>query len=74
MTAVNPAFHVPIAKGQPVLRLTTLDKNGAALPGGERKTRVVGAAPAGFVALILAFVPLAVMTVVLIARARRLGS
>ena len=44
------AFHLPIARGQPVLRLSTLDKNGAALPGGGRQIRVVGPARAGFVA------------------------
>ncbi len=68
------AFHVPITGEQPVLRLTTLDKNGAALPGGERQVRVVGAARPGIVALLLALLPLAVMAAVLLTRARRVSS
>ena len=67
------AFHVLIAKGQPVVRLATLDKNGTALPGGERQIRVVGPARAGVVALVLALLPLAVMVAALIARARRVS-
>jgi hypothetical protein len=71
------AFHVPIArsatdKAQPVLRLATLDKNGTELGGGERQIRVVGPARAGFVALLLALLPLAVMLAVLVVRSRRL--
>jgi hypothetical protein len=65
------AFHVPIARGQPVLRLAALDKNGTGLAGGERQIRVVGPARAGVVALILALLPLAVMVAVLIGRTRR---
>jgi hypothetical protein len=77
------AFHIPIArgvsasgggaKGQPVLRLATLDKNGTLLAGGERQIRLVGPARGGAVALILALLPLAVMAAVLIARSRRVG-
>jgi hypothetical protein len=67
------AFHLPIARGQPVLRLATLDKTGAELPGGGRQIRVVGPARAGFVSLILALLPLAVMLGVLLARSRRVS-
>ena len=67
------AFHVPIARGQPVLRLATLDKNGAVLPGGGRQIRVVGPARAGFVALVLALLPLAVLLGVMITRSRRVS-
>jgi len=68
------AFHIPIPKGQPVLRLAAQDKNGAALRGSERQIRIVGPAPAGIVALLLALLPLAVMLAVLIARARKVRS
>jgi hypothetical protein len=67
------AFHIPIARGQPVVRLATLDKNGTALPGGERQIRVVGPARAGIVALVLALLPLAVMAAALIGRTRRVS-
>ena len=67
------AFHIPIAKGQSVLRLATLDKNGVPLAGGERQIRLVGPARSGIGALILALLPLAVMVGVLIARSRRIS-
>jgi hypothetical protein len=67
------AFHLPILKGQPVLRLATLDKNGSPLAGGERQVRIVGSARAGVVALILALLPLAVMVAVLVGRSRRVS-
>jgi hypothetical protein len=68
------AFHIPIPKGQPVLRLAAQDKNGTALAGGERQIRIVGPARAGIVALVLALLPLAVMVAVLIARTRKVRS
>jgi hypothetical protein len=68
------AFHIPIPKGQPVLRLAAQDKNGTALAGSERQIRIVGPAPAGIVALVLALLPLAVMVAVLIARTRKVRS
>jgi hypothetical protein len=54
--------------------LRVLDKNGTPLAGGERQIRVLRPPKAGFVALILALLPLAVMAVVLARRARRLTS
>jgi hypothetical protein len=65
------AFHIPIIRGRTVMRLATLDKNGTALPGGERQIRVVRPTPMGVVALVLALLPLVVMVVVLIVRMRR---
>ena len=67
------AFHLPIPRKEPVLRLAALDKNGSPLAGGERQVRVVGPARAGFVALLLALLPLAVMAAVLIGRSRRVS-
>ena len=67
------AFHLPIPRKEPVLRLAALDKNGSPLAGGERQVRVVGPARAGFVALILTLLPLAVMAAVLIGRSRRVS-
>ena len=67
------AFHIPIPKGVPVLRLAAMDKNGAPLAGSGRQIRVLGPARAGFIALILALLPLAVMAGVLIARSRRVS-
>jgi hypothetical protein len=67
------AFHVPIDRAQQVLRLATLDKNGTVLAGGQRQIRLVGPARAGFVALILALLPLAAMVAVLVARSRRVS-
>jgi hypothetical protein len=69
------AFHIPLPKGgAPVMRLAALDKSGAALAGSGRQIRVLGPSRAGFVALILALLPLAVMAAVLIARSRRVSS
>jgi hypothetical protein len=68
------AFQVALGKDVTRAGLTVLDKNGSPLPGGERQIRVLHPPRAGFVALLLALLPLAAMAVVLARRARRLTS
>jgi hypothetical protein len=68
------AFRIELGKDTTRVGLRVLDKNGAPLAGGERQIRVLRPAKAGFVALILALLPLAVMALVLARRARRLTS
>lgn len=68
------AFQIALAKDVTRARFTVLDKTGAPLPGGERQIRVLRPPKAGFVALLLALLPLAAMVVVLARRARRLTS
>lgn len=68
------AFHVPLPKGVTRLDLRALDKAGTPLSGSARQVRVLRPVRTGFVVLILALLPLAVMAVVLAVRARRLSS
>jgi hypothetical protein len=68
------AFQIPLGKDTTRVSLKVMDKNGMPLAGGERQIRVLRPPKAGFVALILALLPLAVMAVVLARRARRLTS
>lgn len=65
------AFHIPFAGGVTRMRLQVLDREGNALPGGDRQVRVVGPTPMRYVPLILAVLPLAGMAGMLIARSRR---
>ena len=65
------AFHVPLGSGVTRMRLQVLDREGRALPGGDRQVRVVGPVRMDFVPLVLAMLPLVVMAGVLIARSRR---
>jgi hypothetical protein len=68
------AFQVALPKGATRVAFSVMDKTGALLPGGERQIRVLRPPKAGFVALLLALLPLAAMIVVLTRRARRLTS
>jgi len=68
------AFQVALGKDATRAALMVLDRNGTPLPGGERQIRVLHPAKAGFVALLLALLPLAAMAAVLARRARRLVS
>jgi hypothetical protein len=65
------AFHIPVTEEQRVIRLRVQDKEGQYLSSSERQIRVITPAKAGFVSLILALVPLAVMAFVLARRSRR---
>lgn len=68
------AFHVPLDRGQKILRLRVFDKEGKALAGGERQIRVVSPSGLSILLLALALLPLAVMAAVLAARSRRVSS
>ena len=64
------AFHVPLSRADRVVRLQVQDRDGESLKGGVRQIRVIRPARAGFVSLILALLPLAVMAFVLVRRSR----
>ena len=68
------AFHVPVDRSQKVVRLQVFDKEGKALAGGDRQIRVVSPSRLSILLLALALLPLAVMAVVLAARARKVSS
>jgi len=65
------AYRIPMGKDASVIKLRLQDKAGEHLPGGERQIRVVSRSSSLLLSLILAFVPIAVMIVVLIVRSRR---
>jgi hypothetical protein len=64
------AFHVPLTPEDRVVRLRVQDSEGRPLQDGTRQIRVVRPSQTGFVALILALLPLVAMAVVLIRRSR----
>ena len=68
------AYHVPISKDQRVIRLRVQDRNGEYLPFSERQLRVINPSQFGFIALILAVLPLVVMVIVLVRRSRKYTS
>lgn len=65
------AFPIPIAKGEKVVQVSTLDRNGAHIPGSLRQIRIMnGAGPEG-VLVLLFLLPLVTMGIVLAVRSRR---
>jgi hypothetical protein len=64
------AFHVPVDRTRRAMRLHALDAKGEVLPGSQREIRVVAGMPSAWILVVLAAVPLLVMAVVLIVRAR----
>ncbi|HUV07244.1 MAG TPA: hypothetical protein VMX75_05910, partial [Spirochaetia bacterium] len=65
------AFHIPVSSDARTIELKLQDKDGKALPSGERQIRVISKSGLWYLSLILAFIPIGVMVVVLILRARR---
>jgi hypothetical protein len=64
------AFHVPVGSQQRVIRMLVQDQYGTTLHGSERQIRMVRPSGSGTTALALALLPIVVMTLVLIRRAR----
>jgi hypothetical protein len=67
------AFHVPISRDRPALRVRVLDRDGGPLPSSERQVRIVAPSARARLALLLAAVPLLVMAAVLALRSRRVS-
>ena len=65
------AFRVPLSRVGAATAFRTLDARGSPLPGSERQIRVIAPPAAEPVLPLLAVVPLALMALVLVRRARR---
>ena len=65
------AFRVQMGPGKAVTELRTVDSAGKPLAGSERQIRVIAPPSAEAILPLLALVPLAVMAVVLVRRARK---
>jgi hypothetical protein len=65
------AFRVPMISNRAVIRLRTLDAQGAVLPGSEREIRVPSRGPASLMLILTALAPLLVGAIVLVMRSRR---
>jgi hypothetical protein len=65
------AYYIPMGKDASVVKLKLQDKAGEYLSSGERQIRIVFKSGALLVSLILAFIPVGIMIVVLVLRARR---
>ncbi len=64
------AFRVPIDRKAPAMRFHALDGKGEVLRGSERQIRVVNGMPSAWLLVLLTALPLLVMAVVLVVRAR----
>ena len=67
------AFHLPLSRERPVLRVRVLDRDGQPLPSSQRQVRIVAPSVRARWALLPAAVPLLVLVVVLALRSRRVS-
>ena len=67
------AFHLPLSRERPVLRVRVLDRDGQPLPSSQRQVRIVAPSVQARWALLLAAVPLLVLVLVAVLRSRRVS-
>ena len=67
------AFHLPLSRERPVLRVRVLDRDGRPLPSSQRQVRIVAPSVRARWALLLAAVPLLVLVAVSVLRSRRVS-